>query len=100
MSIPEEIRDRDAYQEGLDLADQIGNFANDMRCPDGDRHKGFIDGLQRQHLTLQQNIMKMIMKVIFTFAEPRYTDLRNAATVELAKKIKEHVEDDCYLPTI
>jgi len=57
--------------------------------------------LAKTHPTLQQKFMGLAMAFIKEEAEEAYPDGRNEKTVEVAKKIKENLDEgDFYFPYI
>lgn len=69
---------------GQEVAEAFGNFVNNYGCdPDA-----FIEGFCRQHRTLQQSIMRVMMQTIEHCASEDYHfDGRNQGTHDLAKKL-------------
>lgn len=61
----------------------------------------FIKTMQSEHLTLQQTFMRFVLAWIKAQANPRYIDGRNEASVNLAKAIMDHIEDEAFcLPLV
>ena len=57
--------------------------------------------LARDHPTLQQNFMRIVIGFIEEQATKDYSDLRNEATVNQCKKFREtYSEDGMYLPYV
>jgi hypothetical protein len=81
------------------ITEELGNFANTF-SPD---ESGFIEGMSRQHRTLQQSITRLFivwLRHLATLPEGRYDD-RNKATVRFAKSVMQNVpEEDMWLPYI
>ncbi|MFY4731193.1 hypothetical protein [Nitrospira sp. BLG_2] len=73
--------DRD--QEAKDFADQFSRFVNGM----GRRDRVVAELMAKDHPTLQQNYMRFFMLYCEEMAKQKYTDLRNEASVNLAKEI-------------
>lgn len=76
------------------LANDILDFVNAF----GFDSKTFAETICRGHKTLQQSTMRLFIATIKKMAEV-YPDDRNAATVELAKKITD-IAKDYPLPMI
>lgn len=62
--------------------------------------KAFAENMLRQHPTLQQSMMRVIVETIKAWSETKWFDLRNEATVKLSQKIVEEVGEDFFLPFI
>lgn len=76
---------------GLELAENLTNFVNNFNC-DSD---SFIEGFCRQHRTLQQSSMRLILKLIEKVASDEYyTDGRNVQSAEIAKKLLRGFENE------
>ena len=70
---------------GLELAQAFGDFVNTFNR---DKGKEFIEGLSRQHRTLQQSSLRVMLELIEHMATYDYhTDGRNEASQKVAKKI-------------
>lgn len=86
---------------GAELAQMIDEFVN---CHDRKGVEEFVEQVTcRTHRTLQQKIMGLFVATIDAWAEDKGGhDLRNEATVKLAKKIIAATGDkyDRYLPLI
>jgi len=82
-------------EAGEVLANQISKFVNGAGGSDMQKA---VDVLAGQHRTLQQCTMKFFMMFIERMAG-NTSDLRNEASVALAKKIVEATKQD-YLPHI
>lgn len=75
---------------------ELGNALNDM-CFD---YKKFAESIKYFHPTLQQSLFRLIREMINVQAdESRYYDDRNRASHEVAKLLKEIIENQC-LPYI
>ena len=80
------------------LTDFVNRFDHD--------HKEFAEELSRQHRTLQQGATRLFMdwmKSVYDkdIDRPETYDLRNEATVKLARKMFDTLdESDFYLPCI
>lgn len=65
------------------------------------RNKKFTNKMLQQHRTLQQSFTGLCLDWLITLADVESYDLRNEASVKVAKKIKECLgEDGFYLPFI
>jgi hypothetical protein len=86
---------------GEEMAQMLEEFANGAGSTGIET---FVEHLTcRTHRTLQQKVMGMFVKTIEAWAEAKGgLDLRNAATVTLARKIVAATGDtyDRFLPTI
>lgn len=61
----------------------------------------FVEQMTREHRTLQQNMTKLAVEWLKQMAKTEMFDLRNQASVELAKKLLEgKTEYDLALPTV
>lgn len=76
------------------VANDILGFVNSYSHSD----ETFAETIAKGHKTLQQSVMRLFIATIRKMAEVTPDD-RNAATVELAKKIAE-IADDYALPFI
>lgn len=82
------------YQMAQELTDFLNNFSPD--------DKGFVNGLMREHRTLQQNTFRLMVKTMEAWAaqyDNKMYDDRNEATCRLSKKITELLKDE-YVPYI
>jgi hypothetical protein len=61
---------------------------------------GFVSLLMSRHRTLQQSTMRLFMACIKEWSEEKNFDLRNEATVVLAKKIMDAVGNCDGLPSV
>lgn len=95
------VREMKEQEEGAKAAEAIANALNYMG--NGNFKKGFVEGMDRQHRTLQQDFMKLVVMHIQHNSKKaeNYFDLRNQAAVELCKAIVNNVPKDMlYLPFI
>lgn len=70
--------------KGKDFAETFGNFTNTYGC-DVD---GFIEGFSRQHRTLQQSMLRVMLATIEHVASDKYSfDARNEESHKVAKKL-------------
>lgn len=79
-------------------AEQLANDILDFVNAYGFDSDSFAESICRGHKTLQQSVMRLFIATIQQMAEVAPDD-RNAATVELAKKITE-IAKDYPLPLI
>lgn len=80
-----------------ELAKEVANGINNMCFSDEE----FCKEMHKQHRTLQQNFMRLIVEYIRTTAEQEFYDDRNEASVEAAKKLLKTIEDEnIFLPYI
>lgn len=84
-----------------EMADYMADFVNTLSDSD---NKPFAKEMTNKHRTLQQGAMRLFLSLCEEWAEQekagRY-DLRNEATVKLAKRILEVVDDsEVYIPYI
>lgn len=89
---------RTGEEVGKGLALLCNSYSREMTT------KAFVKEItERTHRTLQQQIMKMFLEVIFAWAKQADSgdyDGRNEATVKMAQRIREALGDDVYLPFI
>lgn len=80
-----------AYVEGIDVASRVAAGVNDLA---GEGFiKGFVDRMQVEHRTLQQSFTRLCVAWFLSLADRTDWDLRNEASILLAKKIKQDLED-------
>lgn len=65
------------------MVDDLGDFVNDFSCD----QNGFAESVMRQHRTLQQNLMRLMLRTMEEWATQEHSDLRNEYTVETSRKI-------------
>jgi hypothetical protein len=71
---------------GKELAEAMSDFVNSF----GSKSPEFIEGFTRQHRTLQQSMMRLMLQTIEAIASPDYSfDARNESSHETAKKLME-----------
>lgn len=85
---------------GKDVANVLSTYVNCMNLDSSD----FVEAVLRDHPTLQQNLMRVIMKLVKSWADlessHRY-DLRSEATIKAAKQIVDNWDDiGPYLPFV
>ena len=87
---------KEAYNKGEKVAKDLSNALNSMTF-DKEVIKGFVDGLTKQHRTIQQSSMRAIYELIGRWAEMGRTgqyDLRNERTVKLCQEIVEKCKEN------
>jgi uncharacterized membrane-anchored protein YjiN (DUF445 family) len=85
-----EWEDKDSFYQS-----RVDKMVNDC----GFNSKGLAKAMANNHPTLQQSYMRHCLDFIQEMANKTYTDARNEAAVETAKKIMECAKD-CSLPFI
>lgn len=75
-------------KDGEAFANAFSQFCNDMRS--GPKAVA-LDRMMRDHRTIQQNMMRFVMAFIAKMSEQN-SDLRNEASVALAKQIMERTD--------
>lgn len=87
------------YESDTADADFVVKVLTDFVNRDED-HKKFANILAIQHRTLQQGVTRLFMDWMKRAAGMHY-DLRNEATVALARKMRDTLEEnDFYLPHV
>ena len=82
-----------------ELAGEIADFLNCFQC--NKRTDELVDELATIHPTLQQTFTSLCVKWLQKLAQMKNYDGRNEASVKLAKKFLEAVnEEDLHLPMI
>ena len=81
------------YKHLLAVEDMLNNFSFDP--------KKFAKCIRFMHPTIQQNLFRLIKEIVIEQSneEDRYYDSRNIASHNMAKKMKEIINDYC-LPYI
>lgn len=85
--------------DGKEMADLLGDFVNPMHHDS----QGFVEGIMRQHRTLQQETFKLMWKCIEKWSEIYelgHYDERNGDTCRLCNEIYKAHKDSIYLPYI
>ena len=83
---------------GRQAAAALTNYVNGY-CGPTDT-ESFVDTILREHRTLQQSTMRLIMATIKEWAKCKHYDLRNEATIELARHIVANLPKHDALPLI
>lgn len=77
---------------GQQILDSVNNFGS---------KEGVARYIANGHPTLQQTFMRLAINFMKAMSEKNYTDLRNQASSDLAKKIFESVPySEIYLPFV
>jgi hypothetical protein len=79
------------------LARQISDYVNGFGMG---RSQALAEAMVNDHPTLQQGKMRLVVAFIREMAKIQYTDARNEASVELAKKLVKEWGDGPHLPLI
>jgi len=72
---------REAMQKLIDITNVMGG--------DKDVAAGILEGLLTSHKTLQQSFMRCFVEAMKEYADTRFVDLRNQASVDFAQQLKE-----------
>ena len=80
-------------QRDTDAVNYMSNYVNSMSSD----YKEFAQKMSCEHRTLQQNFTKLCIAWLKQLSETEYYDLRNQASVEFAKSVKDKL---IGLPTI
>lgn len=81
---------------GKEMAEELTSFVNVF----GVDEKGFAERIASSHKTLQQSTMRLFVEMCRAIAaNEKYTDDRNAAATQLAKRVVE-AADEIPLPFI
>jgi len=84
--------------DAKEMAELMADFVNVM---DGDRERRFVEEMALQHRTLQQGFTRLMIEWIKHLAKVKHYDPRNEASVMLARKIKERLDEtDLHMPLI
>ena len=81
--------------ETEEIVSTVSNYVNSFSCD----YNGFAEKFGYEHRTLQQNFTKLCIAWLKHLAETENYDLRNQASVEFAKSIKDKL-DEVTLPMI
>ena len=84
--------------EAKKVVKQLSDFVNAYD------HQGreFVEGVMKEHRTLQQSMFRLFMECIVTWSKlsVEYYDLRNEATVKTSKKIMDALVEYYGVPLI
>jgi len=84
--------------EARDVVNKVTDYLNVLG--DSERIRDFVLEMECQHRTLQQGFTRLCIAWLKRLADPDFMfDDRNKASVELAKRLKEYL-DNAYLPLI
>ena len=81
--------DDDAVEKGVEQIEKLINTFSDIPEEIGRR-------LASTHPTLQQNFMRMVLAFIQEMSSKKYWDLRNEASVEIAKILWRELKNTKY----
>lgn len=102
MREPKQRTWENIQERNEEIAKEIMHLCNVM----GNEHsleKAFVEELLNEHPTIQQTFMGVVRRIILMYGQQRYTDLRNQASYDWAKKVREMEEADtefCGFPFI
>jgi hypothetical protein len=82
---------------GKQFADTFSKFVNSSLTPDVDEA---VQAMLCDHRTLQQSMMGLFMKFAEEMSKSEHCDMRNQASVKLAKSIMKLDESVRVLPSI
>ena len=80
-----------------DVAEMLIQYINNI-CIE-ELSKELVERMSRIHPTLQQNFTRVCVDWFKELSEKKYYDLRNEASVLLAKKLRKEL-DNSYLPHV
>ena len=87
-----ELENSREFKAAMELENALNNMCFD--------YKKFAETIKYFHPTLQQSLFRLIREIIYVQADDsRYYDARNKASHEVAKLLKEIIENEC-LPYI
>ena len=95
-----DVSERALSEKGEDVARLLMSYVNAFHLSD---EKEFINGCVYEHRTLQQNLFRMIYKMIQEWAKMSIDgrfDLRNEGTVNACRKIVTILDREIALPFI
>ena len=98
------MKELDFYSAKMENAKKVtsllSDFLNNFQYKENSAY--FNEAMSREHRTLQQNFMRLIMGYLeFCASEDYRTDGRNQASKELAKVVMKALEEKgYYLPTV
>ena len=89
------------YESDTADAEFVVKVLTDFANRSDQDHKEFSEELAGQHRTLQQGVTRLFMDWMRLAAADVHYDLRNEATVLLARKMRDTLEEnDFYLPHV
>ena len=74
------------------VSDMLNGFGNE-------KMNDFVNALMKDHRTLQQSFMRLMIGIINAWNKTEYYDERNEATIKLANKLSEAIKD-VYMPLV
>ncbi len=84
---------------GKDAAAYIASYLNVIG--DGEDIAAFVAAMREEHRTLQQGFTRLVVAWLHDLAKREHFDLRNEASVKLARKLLEGKDEfDTHLPLI
>ena len=83
--------------DGKDIAAEMSRFVN---CCGSEHIQAFVDAMGLDHPTLQQSFSRLCVVWFRLLAKTEHFDLRNEASVKLARRIVGELEDSLALPMI
>jgi len=98
QTIEERIRERERYEQAKEVLEVLSSFVNNFNCPEDH----FVEAFHREHRTLQQSMIGLMLKVMADLAEKPDThiDARNQAARDTCRKMFELFEAEMgYKPT-
>lgn len=98
QTIEERIRERERYDQAKEVLEVLSKFVNNFNCPE----EHFVEAFNREHRTLQQSMIGLMLKVMASHAEKPDThiDARNEASRDTCRKMFELFEKEIgYKPT-
>ena len=83
--------------DGKDMAAEMSRFINSY----GSEHvKEFVEAMGRDHPTLQQSFSRLCVAWFRRLAGTEHFDMRNEASVKLARRIVGELEENLGLPFV
>jgi hypothetical protein len=95
----EYVKSTTEFQAGQEIFNQISRNLNYLNCMGGDFNlgKGFLDKLNREHPTLQQQLFSRLIVPMIKFWAERYEnkfyDMRNEATCKICYEMWKDLKD-------
>ena len=98
QTIEERIRERERYDQAKEVLEVLSKFVNNFNCPE----EQFVEAFNREHRTLQQSMIGLMLKVMANLAEKpdSHIDARNQAARDTCREIFDLFEKKHgYKPT-
>lgn len=89
------VREQQERQEITDAVEALSRIANRSLSP-----AIFVEAMSREHRTLQQSMTGLMLAWFKHLANETHYDLRNEASVRMARKVMEVVDGTTRLPFI